>query len=874
MSDLQKAYDPKTTEPAVYQQWMDAGHFSARPDDPGEPYSIVIPPPNVTGSLHVGHALDNTIQDVLIRRARMQGRNAVWIPGTDHAGIATQMVVEKQLADEGLTRHDLGREAFVDRVWQWREESGGIILDQLKKLGCSLDWDREAFTFDEQRNRAVEKVFIDLYEAGLIYRGKRLINWDPVLHTALSDIEVEHADVTGELVHFRYPFADDPSDGVVVATTRAETMLGDTAIAVHPDDERYATMVGRMVRHPFLDREFAVIADDYVDPEFGSGAVKITPAHDPNDWEIAQRHNLPMIDIMTDDAAINENGGPYAGLDRYEARARVKADLEEAGLLVDVEVHDHPVGHSSRSDAVVEPRLSDQWFVKVKPLAEQAVASVRDGDMRFVPPRMTRGFIDWLENLHDWCISRQLWWGHRIPAWHHDETGEITVAAESPGDGWTQDPDVLDTWFSSQLWPFVVFGWPDETPEMATWFPTTVLVTGYDINTFWVSRMLMISEWIFGASPFAVVHNHGLVRDEHGKKMSKSFGNVIDPLELIDEYGADATRFALLRSASPGTDVPLAREWVDGEKRFVNKLWNAVRFARTILGDDVPADPVPADGLTLEDRWILSRLEDTRAAADEAYDAFEWAACCRVLRSFAWDELADWYVEAVKVRVNSADEASAGVAKIVLARVLEQLLALLHPLIPFVTESLHASLRAADVDLMVSEWPAAIGVRDEAAEADFAVLMDVVTAIRQFRSQNSVPPKQRFTIQVATSRADLLATEHDLVSALAGLEEIELVDALVEVPGTTRMVFGAGEAQVELAGLIDVEAECERLAREIDRASADRAKTVGKLDNEQFVANAPANVVQQARDRVAELDSAMAELSAQRAALNCPPSGN
>ena len=869
MTTLPKAYDPAATEPAIYQRWMDAGHFHAEPDGAGEQYSIVIPPPNVTGSLHVGHALDNTIQDVLIRRARMQGRNAVWVPGTDHAGIATQMVVEKQLAEEGLTRHDLGREAFVERVWRWRAESGGNILDQLKKLGCSLDWEREAFTFDEARNRAVEKVFIDLYEAGLIYRGQRLINWDPILHTALSDIEVEHEDVTGELVHFRYPFADDPDDGIVVATTRAETMLGDTAVAVHPDDERWTGTIGRMLRHPFLDREIPVIADEYVDPEFGSGAVKITPAHDPNDWEIGIRHDLPMIDIMTDDAAINENGGPYAGLDRFEARAKVKEDLDAAGLLVKVDVHEHSVGHSSRSEAPVEPRLSDQWFVKVRPLAEKAIASVSDGDVRFVPERMTKGFIAWLENLHDWCISRQLWWGHRIPAWHH-ESGEIKVQSERPeGDGWEQDPDVLDTWFSSQLWPFVVFGWPDDTPEMNAWFPTSVLVTGYDINTFWVSRMLMISEWIFDTSPFAVVHNHGLVRDEHGKKMSKSFGNVIDPLELIDEYGADATRFALLRSASPGTDVPLAREWVDGEKRFVNKLFNAVRFARTVLGEDVPTEPVPTDGLALEDRWVLSRLEAARGAADDAYDAYEWAACCRALRSFAWDELADWYLEAVKVRVNGDDEASARTARIVLARVLEQLLALLHPIIPFVTESLHDALRTEDTDLMVRDWPSAIGQPDPAAEEDFAVLMDLVTAIRQFRSQNNVPPRQRFGMQVSTSQADLLAGQSGLVCALAGLDAIEIVDALEDIQGATRIVFSSGEAQVELAGLIDVDAECERLEREVAKATVDRDKTAAKLANESFVNRAPPNVVQQARDRAADLDGVIAELSAQRDALGC-----
>jgi len=871
MADLPKAYDPAATETGLYADWVEAGLFHAEPDDDGDPFSIVIPPPNVTGSLHVGHALDNTVQDAIIRRERMRGRNAVWIPGTDHAGIATQMVVEKQLAQEGLTRHDLGREAFIERVWEWREHSGGVILDQLRKLGCSLDWEREAFTFDERRNVAVKKVFVDLYEQGLIYRGKRLINWDPVLHTALSDIEVEHVEVEGELVHFRYPFVDDPDDGIVVATTRAETMLGDTAIAVHPDDERYAAMVGREVRHPFLDRTIAVIADDYVDPEFGSGAVKITPAHDPNDYEIGLRHDLAMIDIMTDDAAINENGGQFAGMARLDARRAVKQALDDAGLLVKVDRHVHQVGHSSRSHVAVEPRLSDQWFVSVRPLADKAIQSVTAGRVRFVPERMAKPFIDWLENLHDWCISRQLWWGHRIPAWHNAETGEIRVSFDDIDEpGWEQDPDVLDTWFSSQLWPFTVFGWPDDTPELRTWFPTSTLVTGYDINTFWVSRMVMISEWFLDEAPFAIVHNHGLVRDEHGKKMSKSFGNVINPLELIEEFGADATRFALLREAGPGTDVPLARDWVEGAKRFANKLWNATRFALSTLDGTRPGDLPAADLLALEDRWILSRLEAMRSTVDAAYDGYDWSVASKGLYAFAWNEFADWYLEAAKVRLYGDDEEAKATARAVLAVVLDHLLTLLHPLMPFVTEALWRSLNASDGgpdSLMVQAWPQPVGARDSAAEEAFATVADVVTEVRRFRSQNDVAPSKRFPITVASARADVLADHVSTIMALAGLDDVVFVDQLVEASGTSRIVMRDGEAQVDLTGLIDVDAELARLAKEAERARGDLARTEGKLANDGFVSGAPEAVVAKERAKADDLRTTIAKLDDQATAL-------
>ena len=875
MTDLPKAYDPAAVEPDLYEDWRAAGLFHAEPDDEGQPFSIVIPPPNVTGSLHVGHALDNTVQDVIIRRERMLGKNAVWIPGMDHAGIATQMVVEKQLAAEGLTRHDLGRDAFLERVWAWKDTSGGAILNQLRVLGCSLDWEREAFTFDAPRNVAVTKVFVELYEQGLIYRGSRLINWDPVLHTALSDIEVEHEEVTGELVHFRYPFAETGTDadaGIVVATTRAETMLGDTAIAVHPDDERYRHLVGRQVQHPFLDRTFPIVADDYVDPAFGSGAVKITPAHDPNDYEVGLRHELPMIDIMDDDAVLTDEAGRFSGMSRFDARRAVKDALDAAGLLVKVEPHVHQVGHSSRSAAVIEPRLSEQWFVKVRPLADRAIAAVTGGEVRFVPERVAKPFLDWLENLHDWCISRQLWWGHRIPAWHHEETGEIRVSAVPVDEpGWVQDPDVLDTWFSSQLWPFSVFGWPDETPELATWYPTSTLVTGYDINTFWVSRMLMIGLWFTGEVPFRVVHNHGLVRDEHGKKMSKSFGNVIDPLDLVGRYGADATRFALLRSASPGTDVPLAEEWVEGERKFTNKLWNVVGFALANLEGVRPGELPPHAELSLDDRWILSRLQAVHLEADGAYARYDWAVVARSLRSFVWDELADWYLEAVKLRIYGDDAAEAAVARQVLASVIDHVLRLLHPLMPFVTEALWRVLTGAAGgrdSLMVAPWPTAdAALADPQSVREFEVVQDLVTEINRFRSQNTIKPSARFSLTVTSVESRLLTEQAALIGSLARLSDLVVVDRLGDVPGTSTIVFGAGRAQVELTGLIDVDAEVSRLEKERARAGDDLRRIDGKLANAGFVDRAPLDVVQRERDKRDELERVIVQLGERIEAL-------
>ncbi len=901
MPPLPKAYDPAAVESRIYADWRAAGLFHAEPDDDGEPFSIVIPPPNVTGSLHVGHALDNTIQDVIIRRARMQGRNAVWVPGTDHAGIATQNVVEKQLAEEGTDRHALGREAFLERVWAWRETSGGQILNQLEKLGASADWDREVFPFDGPRSEAVREVFVSLYEQGLIYRGERLINWCVRCHTALSDIEVEHEDATGELARFVYPLADPdavPAEllastevddaglvrapngelGIEVATTRAETMLGDTAIAVHPDDERYAAVVGLEVRHPFQDRTFAVVADDYVDPEFGSGAVKIPPAHDPNDLAIAERHDLDIIDIMDDLGVLTEVVGErFAGEDRLVARTSVKEALEEAGLLVRVDPHEHSVGHCSRCGTVIEPRLSLQWFVAMRQLADKAAQAVRDGRTVFVPASRTKPFLDWLDDLHDWCISRQIWWGHRIPAWYGPD-GQVRVSREDVDEeGWVQDEDVLDTWFSSQLWPFSVFGWPEQTPELDTWFPTSVLVTGYDINTFWVSRMLMISLWFTDEVPFRVVHNHGLVRDEHGKKMSKSFGNVIDPLDLVERYGADATRFALLRSAAPGADVPLAEEWVEGTKRFANKLWNVASFVLSRLeanegapGADLAPLPAPA-GLALEDRWILSRLHAAHTAADAAYEAYDWAAVCRTLYHFVWDELADWFVEAVKLRLYGDDEQAAAAARRVGRHVLDHVLRLLHPVMPFLTETLWRTLTGAAGgrhSLMVAAWPEVDPAwHDAQAEAAFAVLQDLVTETNRFRSQNSVAPSKRFKLLISSDQRALLDEQAALLASLAGLSEVETIHELEDRAGASTIRFRTGQAQVDLAGLIDVEAELVRLDKELARARGDLARVEGKLANQGFVSRAPAEVVAAERAKREDAVTAVAVLEERIAAL-------
>ncbi|HVM20702.1 MAG TPA: valine--tRNA ligase [Egibacteraceae bacterium] len=866
-AELSKAYDPSEVEARLYAWWEHRQLFDADTTNEGEPFAVMLPLPNVTGSLHLGHALDHSIQDAVIRRARMMGYNALWQPGTDHAGIATQNVVERELAKEGLSRHDLGREAFVERVWQWREASGETILRQMRRLGASCDWRRSVFTLDDHYVEAVRLTFCTLYEQGLIYRGYRLINWCPRDMSAISDIEVDHTEERGELVFIRYPAADG-GDGVVVATTRAETMLGDTAVAVHPDDERYRHLVGSTVVLPLLDREIPVIADDHVDPAFGTGAVKVTPAHDPNDYEIGRRHDLETIDVMTDEARININGGPYAGLDRFEARERVKADLDQRGLLVRVEERTHSVGHCSRCHTVVEPRLSDQWFVAVRPLAERAAQAVRDGRTNFVPARNAKGFLDWLDNLHDWCISRQLWWGHRIPAWY-TEDGEILVLREDPtpeeveARGLRQDPDVLDTWFSSALWPFTTLGWPEQTPDLQTWYPTSVLVTGYDINTFWVSRMMMAGLHLLDEVPFHTVLNHGLVRDRNGKKMSKSFGNVIDPLDLIDEYGADALRYALLRAAAPGNDVPLAEEWVKGARHFANKLWNAGRFVLSQLPVDSDLS-VDVDGLELqpEDRWILSRLEAARAAADEAYACYDMARAAQTLYHFMWDEFCDWYLELVKQRDDTAMTS-------VLVTVLDVGLRLLHPIMPFVTEELWRTLHGGgEVTLVRAQWPqAAPQRRDTAAEAQLEALIQAVTALRRFRADHGLQPAARVDVLAVPldGRRDVLEAGVDAISRLTGVGSWRFIDRADDVDAhpVGKVVTASAELFVPLAGLVDLDEERGRLERELAKAAAEVKRAEAKLSNEGFVAKAPTDVVQAEREKVADWRDAIEKLQAQ-----------
>ncbi len=776
---------PGEVEDRLYESWekrglMHADAAAASPDRPA--FCIVIPPPNVTGSLHIGHALDHTLIDALIRRRRMQGYTALWLPGMDHAGIATQNVVERELAKEGLSRHDLGREAFVERVWQWKAESGGKILGQMRRLGDSVDWSRERFTMDEGLSRAVQTIFQQLYSDGLIYRAERIINWCPRCLTALSDIEVDHADEDGELVSIRY---GDGDDSVVVATTRAETMLGDTAVAVHPDDPRYAHLIGREIALPLSSRRIPVVADPHVDPEFGTGAVKVTPAHDSDDFEIGRRHNLPSITILDSRGRITAHG-PFEGLDRFEARPAVVAALREEGRIVsEVRPYLHSVGHCMRCGTIVEPRLSLQWFVKVGPLAKAAGDAVRDGRVRIHPQDMTARYFGWVDDMHDWCISRQLWWGHRIPVWYGPADQVVCVGpGEQPptGEGWYQDPDVLDTWFSSALWPCSTLGWPDDTEDLRVFYPTSVLVTGYDILFFWVARMMMFGLYAMRhrppteAVPFRHVALHGLVRDSHGKKMSKSLGNTVDPLDWIGRFGADATRFTLARGASPGSDVPVSEEWVTGSRNFCNKLWNATRFA-LLNGATVPtAAPDPAV-LPTAARWILSRLAAVTAEVDGLFERYEFAKVCETLYHFAWDEVCDWYLELAKPELNGPDEGAARRTREVLGYVLDRLLKLLHPVIPFVTDELWTALTGGD-SVMVAPWPgeragtrgaAGPGYRDQAAEAEIESLMRLVTEVRRFRSDQGLRPGQPVPAALGGIGGTVLAAHEPSIRSLLRL---------------------------------------------------------------------------------------------------------
>jgi len=867
--ELPSSWNPADVEAELYQRWVEAGYFTADANSDKPPFSIVIPPPNVTGSLHIGHAYEHTLMDLLIRRRRMQGYETLWLPGMDHASIAVQALVEKQLRDEGIDHRDLGREAFVERVWQWKEKHGGAILSQMRRMGDSVDWTRERFTMDEGLSRAVQTIFKKLYDDGLIYRAERLVNWSPQMQTTLSDIEVEYKEVEGELVSMRY---GDGENSIVVATTRVETMLGDTAVAVHPDDDRYKHLVGTEVELPLTGRKIPIIADEHVDPEFGTGAVKVTPAHDPNDFEIGKRHGLPMLTIMDEAGRIAGTGTQFDGMDRFEARKAVREALRAEGRIVaEKRPYLHSVGHSSRSKEPIEPRLSMQWFVKVGPLAKAAGDAVRDGRVQIHPPEMAKRYFDWVDSMHDWCISRQLWWGHRIPVWHGPNGEMVCVGPdEEPptGEGWYQDEDVLDTWFSSGLWPFSTMGWPDDTADLRKFYPTSVLVTGYDILFFWVARMMMFGLYAMdGVEPFKVIALHGMVRDAHGKKMSKSAGNTVDPLVWMDEYGTDALRFTLARGANPGTDVPIGEEWVAGSRSFCTKLFNATKFA-LMNGARVPEAPLQRDELTDADRWIVDRVGQLASDVDNLLEDFQFAKATELLYHFTWDEFCDWYLELSKVQMDE-DGPRAERTREVLGYVLDILLRLLHPIIPFITEKLWTTLTGGE-SLVIAEWPKpAAEPVDEAAAERIAAVQKLVTEIRRFRSDQGLKPGQRVAARLDGIEAQGLAGHVKAVRALARITEPEdgfTSSASIEVglPG------GVVTVSLDLSGAIDVAAERKRLNKDLAAAEKELANTEKKLQNPAFLEKAPAEVVDKIKVR---RETAQADIERIKSRLAALPQG-
>ncbi|MEV6275027.1 valine--tRNA ligase [Nocardia sp. NPDC051832] len=871
---LPKSWDPSQVESGMYERWVAAGYFAADPASDKPPYSIVLPPPNVTGSLHMGHALDHTIMDTLSRRKRMQGYEVLWLPGMDHAGIATQTVVEKQLAVDGKTKEDFGRELFIDKVWDWKRESGGQIQWQMRHLGDGVDWDRDRFTMDEGLSRAVQTMFKRLFDAGLIYRAERLVNWSPVLKTGISDLEVDYKDVEGELVSLRYGSLDDAEPHVIVATTRVETMLGDTAVAVHPEDERYQALIGSTLYHPITGRQIPIVADDYVDPEFGSGAVKITPAHDPNDFELGLRHNLPMPTIMDETGKIAGSGTEFDGMDRFEAREKIRLRLEAEGRVV-ARKHPyvHSVGHSERSGEPIEPRLSMQWWVKVETLAKAAGDAVRNGEVKIHPTSQEPRWFEWVDNMHDWCISRQLWWGHRIPIWYGPE-GEIVCVGpdETAPEGFVQDHDVLDTWFSSGLWPFSTMGWPDATPELRKFYPTSVLVTGYDILFFWVARMMMFGMYVSGDSvltagkpekqvPFQDVFLHGLIRDQFGKKMSKSRGNGIDPLDWITEYGADATRFTLARGAQPGGDLSVGTPHVTASRSFVTKLFNATKFA--LMNGAEPGVLPARETLTDADRWILDRLDEVVAETDSTLDRYEFNKAFEGLYHFAWDELCDWYLELAKVQFTESEERAAS-TRVVLGNVLDSLLRLLHPAIPFVTESLWQALTGGE-SIVISAWPTVSGVpADAVSDRRIADTQRLITEIRRFRSDQGLADKQKVAAKLIGLDAADLAAQHASVANLARLTEPG-ADFAATASLEIRLSTGTVTVELDTSGSIDLDAERRRLAKDLAAAEKELAQTTAKLGNEAFLAKAPENVVDKIKGRrdvaAAEVDRIKARLA-------------
>ena len=881
--ELAKTYDPKQIEEKMYEKWCENKYFHAEVDRSKKPFTTVMPPPNITGKLHMGHALDNTLQDILIRYKRMEGYNALWIPGTDHAAISTEVKVTNQLKEEGIDKKELGREGFLERTWQWKEEYAGTIENQLKKLGISCDWDRERFTMDEGCSKAVEEVFISLYEKGYIYKGSRIINWCPKCKTSLSDAEVEHEDQDGHFWHIKYPIAGTDRF-LEIATTRPETLLGDTAIAVHPDDERYKDIVGKMAILPLVNREIPIVADYYVDKEFGTGAVKITPAHDPNDFEVGKRHNLPEINIMNDDATINEKGGKYAGMDRYEARKAIVADLDEQGYLVKVVPHMHAVGTHDRCGTTVEPLIKQQWFVKMDELAKPAINALKTGELRFVPERFDKIYLHWLENIKDWCISRQIWWGHRIPAYYCDECGEIVVAKEMPKvcpkcgcTHFTQDPDTLDTWFSSALWPFSTLGWPEQTEDLKYFYPTDVLVTGYDIIFFWVIRMIFSGYEQMGERPFKTVLFHGLVRDSQGRKMSKSLGNGIDPLEIIDKYGADALRLTLITGNAPGNDMRFYYERVESSRNFANKIWNASRFIMMNMTEDfvIPsADTNPEElQLAIADKWILSKFNRLVKDVTDNMDSFELGIAVQKVYDFIWDEFCDWYIEMVKPRLyNSDDKANKTAALWTLKSVLINALKLLHPYMPFITEEIFCTLQSEEESIMISKWPEyQTAWNFEREEKGIELIKEAVRGIRNVRTKMNVAPGKKASVYVVTENQELKQALEDgrlVFASLACASEVILqqdktgiTDDMVSVVILNATIY------MPFAELVDIRQEIERLEKEEKRLSGELARVNGMLNNERFMSKAPEAKVAEEREKLVKYTQMMEQVKERLAQL-------
>lgn len=847
--ELAKAYEPHEVEERIYEFWMNGKYFHAEVDSKKKPYTIVIPPPNITGQLHMGHALDETLQDILIRFRRMQGYSALWLPGTDHASIATEAKIVEAMKQEGVTKEDVGRDGFMKRAWEWKEKYGGTIISQLKKLGSSCDWDRERFTLDEGCSKAVKEVFVKLYNEGLIYRGERMINWCPNCKTSISDAEVDFAEKDGNFWHIRYPLADG-SGYLNLATTRPETMLGDTAVAVHPEDERYQHLIGKMLILPLVGREIPIVADTYVEQDFGTGVVKITPAHDPNDFEVGLRHNLPVINIMDESGIINENGGEYQGMDRLDARKKIVKALEEQGYLIKVEPIKHNVGTCYRCKTVVEPRVSKQWFVKMEPLAKPAVKAVEDGEVKFVPERFDKIYFNWMNNIKDWCISRQLWWGHRIPAWYCDDCNEITVSRETPHAcckcGSThihQDEDTLDTWFSSALWPFSTLGWPDNTEELNYFYPTSTLVTGYDIIFFWVARMIFSGLAHMGKVPFDTVFIHGIVRDANGVKMSKSLGNGIDPLEVIDQYGADALRFMLATGNSPGNDMRYSPEKVEASRNFANKIWNAARFILMNLEGHEIKNELPNEPTT-EDKWIISSFNRVAKEITENLEKFELGIAAQKIYDFLWDVFCDWYIEIAKIRMNSDDAQTAQNAREVLVWVMTGTLKLLHPFMPFITEEIWQTLPHEGDALIVAQWPEYCQEHDfPEAELEMQRIMDVIRGVRNRRAEMNVPPSRKTNLYIATAEPNTFENGIAILNKLAYATQITIGQAF-DIEGAVTIVTNDAKVYIPMDELVDKKAELARLNKELETAKKQFAQVNGKLNNQGFLSKAPAQVVE------------------------------